>query len=77
MSQVEVRLYAGLRAHIKGAASVSVPIEPGETIAGVLKTLSVPLNQTRIIFVNHRAATLDQELTDRDELAVFPAIGGG
>ena len=77
MSQVEVRLYAGLRAHIKGATSVSVQIEPGETIARVLEKLSVPSNQTRILFVNHRAATLDQELAGGEELGIFPAIGGG
>jgi molybdopterin converting factor small subunit len=77
MSQVEVRLYAGLRAYVKGATSVSVDIEPGETIARVLEKLSVPLNQTRIIFVNHRAANLDQELVGGEELGVFPAIGGG
>ena len=77
MPQVEVRLYAGLRAHVKGATSVSVDVEPGETIAGVLERLSVPLSQTRIIFVNHRAANLDQELHGGEELGVFPAIGGG
>ena len=77
MSQVEVRLYAGLRAHLKGATSVSVDVEPGETIARVLEKLSVPLSQTRIIFVNHRAANLDQELVGGEELGVFPAIGGG
>ena len=77
MSQVEVRLYAGLRAHVKGATSISVDVEPGETIARVLEKLSVPLNQTRIIFVNHRAANLDQELVGGEELGVFPAIGGG
>ena len=77
MSQVEVRLYAGLRAHLKGATSVSVEIEPGETIRGVLEKLSVPLGQTRIIFLNHRAADLDQQLVGGEELGVFPAIGGG
>ena len=77
MSQVEVRLYAGLRAHIRGATSVRVEIEPGETIAQVLERLSVPLNQTRIIFVNHRTTILDQELLGGEEVGIFPAIGGG
>jgi molybdopterin converting factor small subunit len=77
MSRVEVRLYAGLRAHVKGAVSVSVEIEPGQTIGDVLEKLSVPLGQTRIIFLNHRAAGLDQPLVGGEELGVFPAIGGG
>ena len=77
MPQVEVRLYAGLRAHVKGATSVSVQIDPGETIAQVLEKLTVPLNQTRIIFVNHRSANLDQELVGGEKLGIFPAIGGG
>jgi molybdopterin converting factor small subunit len=77
MAQVEVRLYAGLRAHVKGATSVSVEIQPGQTIKEVLDKLSVPSDQTRIIFVNHRAADLDQQLVGGEQLGVFPAIGGG
>jgi molybdopterin converting factor small subunit len=77
MPQVQVRLYAGLRAHIRGATSVHVDIEPGETIAQVLEKLSVPLNQTRIIFVDHKTTTLDHELVGGEELGIFPAIGGG
>ncbi len=77
MSQVEVRLYAGLRAHVKGATSVNVEIDPGQTIRDVLGKLSVPSDQTRIIFVNHRAADLNQQLVGGEQLGIFPAIGGG
>jgi len=77
MSQVEVKLYAMLRQHVGGAASVDVEIEPGATVRQVLGQLGVPSDQTRIIFVNGRAAGLDSAIEGGELLAVFPAIGGG
>jgi hypothetical protein len=43
----------------------------------VLKGLGVPPDQTRIIFVNSRAADLSQVLQGGEQLGIFPAIGGG
>jgi len=77
MSQVRVNLYAMLRKYVGGAASVEVEIEPGQTIERLLHQLGVPADQTRIIFVNSRAAGLSEVLQDGEEIGVFPAIGGG
>jgi molybdopterin converting factor small subunit len=77
MAQIKVNLYATLRAYVGGSPSVEVRIEPGETIRQVLDRLGVPPDQTRILFVNNRAAKLSQPLEDGDRLGVFPAIGGG
>lgn len=77
MAQVKVNLYASLRSHVGGVPSVDVEIGPGETVAQVLDSLGVPAEQTRIIFVNHRAAGLSAPLSDGDKVGVFPAIGGG
>ena len=77
MAQVRVNLYATLRAYAGGAASVVVDIEPGQTVEQVLSQLGVPTDQTQILFVNNRAATLDQPLDGGERLGVFPAIGGG
>lgn len=77
MPQVQVTLYAVLRKYIDGAASIEVEIEPGQTIRQVLEKLGVPPEQTRIIFVNSRAAGLGDALEGGEQIGVFPAIGGG
>ncbi|MFH1268254.1 MAG: MoaD/ThiS family protein [Planctomycetota bacterium] len=77
MAQVKVNLYATLRSYVGGIPSVEVDVEPGETVEQVLHRLGVPPDQTRILFVNNRAATLSQPVEDGDRLGVFPAIGGG
>jgi molybdopterin synthase sulfur carrier subunit len=63
--------------NIGGKPSVEVEIEPGQTIRQVLASLGVPAEQTRIIFVNNRAADLSHVLQGGEQLGIFPAIGGG
>jgi molybdopterin converting factor small subunit len=77
MPQVKVNLYATLRKYIGGAPSIEVEIDPGETVEQVLGRLGVPADQTRIIFVNNRAAQLSHVLQGGERLGIFPAIGGG
>ena len=77
MPHVHVNLYATLRRHIDGAPSVEVEIDPGQTIAEVLDGLGVPSDQTRIIFLNNRAAGLLDRVEGGEQIGVFPAIGGG
>lgn len=77
MPQVKINLYATLREHIGGAPSIGFEIEPGQTVEQVLTGLGVPPEQTRIIFVNNRAAGLSEVLQGGETLGVFPAIGGG
>ncbi len=77
MARVQLNLYATLRSYVGGAPSVEVDMEPGETVGEMLERLGVPPDQTRILFVNNRAATLAQALEDGDRVGVFPAIGGG
>ena len=77
MAQIEVNLYASLRRYANGATSVEAEIEPGQTVEQVLRELGVPPDQTRIVFVNNRAATLSHPLQGGEHLGIFPAIGGG
>ena len=77
MSQLKVQLYADLRKYIDGATDVTVEIEPGRTIGQILDQLGVPREQTRIYFVNHRVAKIEQTLQGGERLDVFSAIGGG
>ena len=76
MVQVQVHVYAVLRTYVGGAPSVAAEIQAGQTVQQLLEQLHIPLDQTRILFVNNRAAKLDQPLCDGDRIAVFPAIGG-
>ena len=77
MPQVKVQLYADLRRYLDGATGIDVEIEPGRTIGQVLDHLGVPREQTRIFFVNHRVAKIEQTLQGGERLDVFSAIGGG
>ena len=77
MPQVQVNLYAVLRKYVDGDASIEVEIESGQTIEQVLQQIGVPSDQTRIIFVNSRAAGLSDRLEGGEQIGIFPAIGGG
>jgi len=77
MPQIKINLYATLRAYAGGAASIEVDVEPGQTIRQVLDQAGVPPERTRIVFVDNRAADLDQPLHGGEQVGVFPAIGGG
>ena len=77
MPHVRLSLYAGLRAYIGGKPSAELEIEPGQTVGEVLDRVGVPREQTRILFVNNRAASLSDKLSGGEQIAVFPAIGGG
>ncbi len=77
MPHIKLNLYASLRTHVGGKPSVEVEIEPGETVGQMLDRLGVPHEQTRILFVNSRAASLGDPLTGGEQGGVFPAIGGG
>jgi len=77
MAQVKVSLYATLRSYVGGSPSVEVDVEPGETVEQVLNRLGVPPERTRVVFVDHRAATLAQSLRGGEQVGVFPALGGG
>ncbi len=77
MNRVTVNLYASLRRHISGKASVEFDVDSGQTVGEVLDELGVPADQTRIIFINGRAAERSSPLSGGDRLGAFPAIGGG
>jgi len=77
MSKVQVNLYATLRRYIGGAPSVDVEVKLGCTVARLLDQLGIPADQTRIIFIDNRAAAPDHVLQDGQQIGIFPAIGGG
>jgi sulfur carrier protein ThiS len=77
MVRIRLSAYATLRAYLHGAASVETEIEAGQTVGDLLDRLGIPRDQTRIIFVNSRVASLADRLQGGEHVGVFPAIGGG
>ena len=77
MARITVYTYANLRKFTDGAGSVELDIDPGDTVGDVLVRLGIPGEQTKILFVNSRAADRDHPLQDGDRLDLFSAIGGG
>jgi len=77
MSKVRVYAYAELRQYIGGSAAIEVALADGATVAGLLAQLGIPVERTKIVFVNNRAAELDRILADGERVDLFSAIGGG
>jgi molybdopterin synthase sulfur carrier subunit len=73
--RITVRLYATLREGHSPEESLQLP--PGATVALVMRELAVPETVVTLIFVNGRHAALDTALSDGDNVALFPPIGGG
>lgn len=77
MAAVTVNLYANLRQYADGAASIEVEIEPGQTIEQLVAGLGIPVEQTKIVFVDNRRADIGCVLHGSERLDLFSAIGGG
>jgi sulfur carrier protein ThiS len=77
MPLVTLKLYAELRRYSEGKPSLDMRVHPGATIAELMQQLGVSMEQTRLIFVNGRAAHADDVLNDGDKVEVFSAVGGG
>jgi len=73
--EVTVKLFATLTKKRFGKNTKKYP--DGITIRQVIDKLNVSKDQVAIIFVNNRQVKLDQELFNKDVLALFPPIGGG
>jgi molybdopterin converting factor small subunit len=77
MPSITVRTYANLRQYTGGQPTVQVQLCEGATIGTMLEEIGIPASQTKIIFLDGRAAELDQLLQDGQTVDVFSAIGGG
>jgi sulfur-carrier protein len=77
MPKITISVYANLRTYTGGKSSVDVQLPAGTTIRAAIQHLGIPLDQTRIIFVDHRAAGLDDVLQGGERIDLFSAIGGG
>jgi len=78
--KIEVRLFASL-ARFMPDKSIKKPytmeIQEGTTISDVFKSMGVPEDAVKLIFLNGIHATGNRVLKDGDQLGVFPPLGGG
>ena len=49
----------------------------GTTVEEVISSLGIDLEEVGVTMINSRHCTLDQVPVEGDQLAIFPAIGGG
>lgn len=73
--KIKVKLFATLR---NGRFDVSeFELPEGCSVAAILKQLDIDEDEAAIIFINGVHCEKDSMLKDKDELAVFPPVGGG
>ena len=80
MITVHVKLYATLRRLRPGlelGEALAVALEDGATVGRLLKAMSLPADEVKIVFVNNLVRDWDYVLEDGDQLGIFPPVGGG
>ena len=73
--QIEVRLFAGLRADRFKTRAMEV--RDGSRLRDVLSRLDIPEEDVSLPLVNGRYSAMDRALKSGDVLSLFPAVGGG
>lgn len=75
---VSARLFAGLEQRSRdGRAEAHVPLAAAPTVAALCAALGLPEGVTGLVLVNGLHADLATPLSDGDEVALFPPVGGG
>lgn len=77
---LEVRMYSGLEKLMPGARfgqPIQVNVTEHFTCRMLLDRLNIPEKEVFIVLVNGINKGLDEELADGDQVALFPAVGGG
>lgn len=78
--QVTVKLFATLTRYSKGERAgtpFKLELSKDATLYDLVSQLQIPVEETRIIFVNGIIQVPDYRLKDGDEVGIFPPIGGG
>ena len=75
-SHITVKLFATLTP-LTPENSDAYPVPEGATVHDVIRALSVPEEDAKLIFINGRKAEFDTPLKSGDRLGIFPPVGGG
>ena len=79
--KVELNLFASLARYARdktgGHGHSMMDVPEGATITALLKSLELPIDKIRMIFLNGLHATGDEVLKEGDRVGVFPPVAGG
>jgi molybdopterin converting factor small subunit len=78
--QVEVRLYAGMRAyapHLLIGQPQIIEVPAGATGKDLVRVLGIPEDVPKILVINGRKEDLLHQLKEGDRIGIFPPVGGG
>lgn len=82
--KIKLKLFATLRDYLPtetGGKEALLELPDGATIPDALAVFAVPLGLAHIVMINNRHVlrpdVATRRLQEGDQLAVFPAIGGG
>jgi len=78
--QVEVRLYAGMRAyapHLSISQSLTIEVPEGASGQDLVHVLGIPDEVPKILVINGRKEDLRHLLKEGDRIGIFSPVGGG
>lgn len=79
--QIEIKLLTQLKQYLPRSVSTgdvqSLEIDEPATVKDVLEKLRIPLDMPKVIMINRRQGTIEDELIPLDRLTIFPPVGGG
>ena len=79
--QIEIKLLIQLKQYLpkpdSGKSSRFLEIAEPATVKDVLQKLGIPLDMPKVIMINQRQGTIDDDLAPLDRLTIFPPVGGG
>jgi len=73
---IQFKLFASLK-KFTPSDSDNFSIFPDETVEGVLKALSIPINEVKLVFINGIRREINTVLRNGDRVGIFPPVGGG
>ena len=80
MITVNVGVFGPLREAFPDLAlgeNLEVELPDGTTVGELVERLELPVDQVKVVFVNHRIRQDEYKLEDGDRVGIFPPVGGG
>jgi sulfur carrier protein ThiS len=79
--QIEIKLLIQLKQYLPepelaGSSRLLEIAEPAK-VKDVLDKLGIPQDTPKVIMINERQGTIDDDLAPLDRLTIFPPVGGG
>jgi len=73
---IDINLFATLRSFLPDAPK-AMTVSQGTRIKDLVKTLGIPEEDVKLIFINGKREMLSYVLKDNDRVGIFPPVGGG